>query len=40
MLSSWAWFVLPPKYEDQIFRLGRALVPPVTVVIMLIGAFA
>jgi hypothetical protein len=37
MLSSWIWFVLAEHHSDRIFRIGRALVPPVTIGVMTAG---
>jgi hypothetical protein len=39
MLATWAWFVFPEKYEETIFRWGRAIVPPITAIAMVAGSF-
>ena len=40
MLATWAWFVFDEKYEQRIFRLGKWVVPPVTIVIVALGSAA
>jgi hypothetical protein len=37
MLSTWFFFVVKPESHDKVFRIGRAIVPPVTLVIMVIA---
>jgi len=39
MLSSWAWFMFDEAHTERIFKLGRAIVPLLTVCIMLMGSF-
>lgn len=34
MLSTWLWFVLDERHADRIFHLGRMIVPPVTLLVM------
>jgi hypothetical protein len=34
MLATWAWFVFGEKHVERIFRLGKYVIPPVTVVVM------
>jgi hypothetical protein len=40
MLSTWSFLVVPDEDVDKAFRLGRAIIPPVTVLVMAAATFA
>jgi hypothetical protein len=37
MFSTWVFFVINEEHWDRVFKLARAIVPPVTVVIMVLA---
>jgi hypothetical protein len=37
MLSTWFFFIVPPESRDRVFRIARAVVPPATLIIMVIA---
>lgn len=38
MLATWAWFLFDEKHEQLIFWLGKRIVPPMTVVLMILAS--
>jgi hypothetical protein len=38
MLATWLWFVLDEKHTERVFKLGKWVIPPLTVVLFLIGS--
>lgn len=39
MFATWFWFIFDDRHEDRIFKLGRAIVPPLTFAIMAAGSW-
>jgi hypothetical protein len=38
MLATWLWFVLDEKHTDLVFKLGKWVIPPVTVILFAMGS--
>ena len=38
MLATWAWFVFDERHEKRIFRLGKWIVPPLTILLVAYGS--
>jgi hypothetical protein len=37
MLATWFWFIFDDRHSDRIFRISRLVVPPLTLLAMLVG---
>jgi hypothetical protein len=38
IIATWAWFIFDEKREELIFKLGKYVIPPVTIVIMIVAS--